>query len=32
LRDAVERFLVQERREMASEMGHLRAGLPYRHV
>ena len=31
-RDAVERFLVQERREMASEMGHLRAGLPYRHV
>ena len=32
LRDAVERFWVQERREMASEMGHLRAGLPYRHV
>ena len=32
LRDAVERVLVQERREMASEIGHLRAGLPYRHV
>jgi predicted N-acyltransferase len=31
-RDAVERFLVQERRDMASEMGHLRAVLPYRQV
>jgi uncharacterized protein len=31
-RDAVERFLVQERQEMLSEMGHLRALLPYRQV
>ena len=31
-RDAVERFLVQERREMLSEMGQLRALLPYRQV
>jgi uncharacterized protein len=31
-RDAVERFLIQERREMVAEMGHLRAMLPYRQV
>jgi predicted N-acyltransferase len=31
-RDAVARFLAQERREMLSEMGHLRALLPYRQV
>ena len=31
-RDAVERFLVEERREMLAEMGHLRELLPYRQV
>jgi hypothetical protein len=31
-RDAVARFLLQERRDMASEMGHLRTLLPYRQV
>jgi uncharacterized protein len=31
-RAAIERFLVQERREMASEMDELRALLPYRQV
>ncbi|HEX6113482.1 MAG TPA: GNAT family N-acetyltransferase [Geminicoccaceae bacterium] len=31
-RDAVERFLAQERREMVDEMGSLRVLLPYRQV
>jgi predicted N-acyltransferase len=31
-RDAVERFLAQERRQMAFEIDHLRELLPYRAV